>query len=174
MKENNQLGVFQARDGNHDEKSKDRLLEQYKLYVEMADRVSSRRGLANTFFLAANTFLISFGALISCFQATGIVHNIWLIVYGISGLAFSLSWMYIVKSYRQLNFGKFKVIHEIEKGLPLAPYKAEWKALGEGRDTTLYLPLTQIERIIPLVFAVLYVILLMNGVYYLYISINYH
>ena len=31
------------------------VLEQYRLYVEMADRVSARRGLANSFFLTLNT-----------------------------------------------------------------------------------------------------------------------
>lgn len=34
------------------------LFEQYKNFVEMADRVSARRNLANTFFLTLNTFLI--------------------------------------------------------------------------------------------------------------------
>ena len=33
--------------------------EQYKLYVEMADRVSARRSLANTFFLTLNTALFT-------------------------------------------------------------------------------------------------------------------
>src|SRR4028118_326413 len=31
------------------------ILEQYKTYVEMADRVSQRRALTNTFFLTLNT-----------------------------------------------------------------------------------------------------------------------
>jgi len=29
---------------------KEHLLEQYKIYVEMADRISARRNLANVFF----------------------------------------------------------------------------------------------------------------------------
>jgi len=33
------------------------LLEQYKLYVELADRVSQRRGTANTFFLSINSLV---------------------------------------------------------------------------------------------------------------------
>ena len=36
----------------------DRLLEQYKLYVEMADRISQRRGAANTCFLTFNTAVV--------------------------------------------------------------------------------------------------------------------
>jgi hypothetical protein len=35
------------------------LLEQYKLYVEMADRISQRRGLTNTFFLTLNTAIFT-------------------------------------------------------------------------------------------------------------------
>ena len=34
-------------------------LEQYKLYVEMADRVSARRGNTNTFFLTLNTTAVT-------------------------------------------------------------------------------------------------------------------
>lgn len=37
------------------------LLEQYKLCVEMADRVSARRNLTNTFFLSLNS-LVAAGA----------------------------------------------------------------------------------------------------------------
>ena len=33
-----------------EEKYRTAILEQYKIYVEMADRVSARRALANTFF----------------------------------------------------------------------------------------------------------------------------
>jgi hypothetical protein len=160
--DNKQLRVFQVTKEDYGEKYKDHSLEQYKLFVEMADRVSSRRGSANTFFLTIDTFLLSiFGTLISSTQAIGTFHSIGVIVFGISGFAFSLSWMYIVKSYRQLNIGKFKVIHEIEKSLPLGIYNAEWKALGEGKDSELYLPLTQIEIKIPLVFALMYIILLL-------------
>ena len=36
------------------EKYKEHLLEQYKLYVEMADRISGRRQTANSFFLSIN------------------------------------------------------------------------------------------------------------------------
>ena len=35
------------------------LLEQYKLYVEMADRISARRGLTNSFFLTLNTGIVA-------------------------------------------------------------------------------------------------------------------
>ena len=68
-------------------------------------------------------------------------------------------WWRIVKSYRQLNSGKFKVVREFEQLLPTAPYDAEWIALGEGKISNLYLPLTHIENWVPLCFGLLYAIL---------------
>src|SRR5262245_3323384 len=35
------------------------VMAQYELYVEMADRVSARRSLANTFFLTLNTVVFT-------------------------------------------------------------------------------------------------------------------
>mgnify|MGYP001756840187 FL=1 len=67
-----------------------------------------------------------------------------------------------MKSYRQLNSGKFKVVHEIEDMLPLAPYAAEWVALGEGKDENLYLPLTHVENWVPVTFGLLYLLLALS------------
>ena len=35
------------------------LIEQYKIYVEMTDRISQRRGATNTFFLTFNTAIVA-------------------------------------------------------------------------------------------------------------------
>lgn len=133
------------------------LLEQYKLYVEMADRTSSRRNLANTFFLTLNTGII---AAIGFALDKGVhIGRKWTLIGPlIALLALCFSWWCIVKSYRKLNEAKFKVINEIEKRLPACPYCAEWKCLGEGQEPKLYRELTKIENWIPVVFAVLYVI----------------
>jgi hypothetical protein len=132
----------------------------------MADRISERRGTANNFFLTANTLLISiFGVVVGKDALSTDSTGIWFPLFALSGLAFSIAWFYIVKSYRQLNSGKFKVIHEIEKHLPLALYKGEWKALGEGRDPNLYRPLTHIEKYAPMTFGLIYVIILFISIY---------
>lgn len=57
--------LFKTKPEDYRLKYGDDLFEQYKLYVEMADRVSERRATANNFFLTANTLLVSiFGAII--------------------------------------------------------------------------------------------------------------
>ncbi|MBN1153696.1 hypothetical protein JXB12_02105 [candidate division KSB1 bacterium] len=135
---------------------REHILEQYKIYVEMADRISARRNLANTFFLTLHTFILS--AIGFSYEKLPILSNIYLLtLLLVAFLAFCYTWWRLVKSYRQLNTGKYEVIGEMEKRLPASPYyAAEWKALGEGKDPSLYKPLTHVENWIPLIFAAIY------------------
>ena len=125
------------------------LLEQYKLYVEMADRISSRRQSANSFFLSINT------AIASLLGYVGLEHQnktdyFWTV--SLIGMALCFMWYRLVRSYKDLNSAKFKVIHEIEKELPVAAYDLEWEKVGRGENSKLYLPFTHIEIMIPWVF----------------------
>ncbi len=140
------------------DKYQEHLFEQYKLYVEMADRISSRRALANAFFLTANTFLL--GGVGYLYGQNLTFENRWfLILLLVAVLTLCYSWWRLIKSYRQLNTAKFKVIGEFEKKLPSSPYwRAEWKALGEGKIPSLYMPLTRVENIVPGIFAILYIV----------------
>jgi hypothetical protein len=52
----------------------------------------------------------------------------------VAGILLSYFWFRLVKSYRQLSKGKFEVLDMIEKEMPLSLYKAEWIALGDGKD----------------------------------------
>jgi hypothetical protein len=133
------------------------LLEQYKLYVEMSDRISARRMMANSFFLGVHTSLL---ALLALFFKENQQEPtiIWLApLFAVILLCFV--WWRIVYSYRQLNSGKFKIIHKIEQMLPIAPYEEEWKELGCGKNSNFYKPLTSIENLIPVCFAILYLFL---------------
>lgn len=134
------------------------LIEQYKLYVEMMDKVSERRHQANSFFLTVNTVLITaLTGFVSLTQQSSIQHG-WIIVAAIAGIVFCLTWRRLIRSYGQLNSGKFKIIHLLETRLPARLFDAEWDALNRG-DGTLYKPFTQTEGGVPFVFAGLYVVL---------------
>ena len=134
------------------------LFEQYKLAVEMADRVSARRMQANTFFLGVNTGLLTvFASLAKDKVITGLSGVLPIIAL----IVLCFVWWRIVRSYRQLNSGKYNVILQMEALLPTAPYAAEWLALGEGRDPKLYLPLTHVENWVPRLFGALYLLLML-------------
>jgi hypothetical protein len=137
------------------EKYQDAILQQYKLYVEMADRISGRRALANTFFLTLNTSIFTvFG--VALLEKPVVTQ--WRLVIPLAALlAECAAWFYLVRSYRQLNTAKYKVVGALEERLPASPYlKAEWTALGEGKDTSKYWPLTHLEQWIPVLFGVIY------------------
>jgi hypothetical protein len=130
-------------------------LEQYKLYVEMADRVSSRRMTANSFFVTINTALV---ALLGLAVAKDETERLgWYVAVSFAGVAVSLLWYFLIRSYRDLNTAKFNVVHLVESELPLRLYDAEWEMVGRGKNPKLYRPVTHIETKVPLLFVFIYV-----------------
>lgn len=139
------------------------LIEMYKLYVDMADRISERREKANTFFLTVNTALVALLAK-DAFGAAPATPSFLEILVPIAAGALCYLWYRIVRSYRDLNSAKFKVVHDIEKLLPIRPYDAEWDAVGRGKNPKLYLPFTHIEIVVPWLFLFFHAILAASAV----------
>ncbi len=141
-------------DGNYN----DHALEQYKLYVEMADRISSRRQSTNTFFVTLNTALISMAA----YAKSAIsIDSFFYIITSLAGLLICYIWYRLVKSYKNLNSAKFKVVHAIEEELPFKLYDAEWEAVGRGKNKKLYHPFTELELKVPWVFFSIYILVIL-------------
>lgn len=129
------------------------LLEQYKLYVEMADRISSRRQSANSFFLSLNTALFPSMGYLILKSKEGCQLSVFV---SLVGLFICYVWYRLIRSYKDLNTAKFKVVHELEKELPASPYDTEWDKAGRGEDSNLYLPFTHVEVAVPRIFAGIY------------------
>lgn len=130
-------------------------LEIYKIYLEMADRISERREKANSFFLAVNTALTAL--LAKDALGTGAPAALGVLVPLAGGILCYL-WHRIIRSYRDLNSAKFKVVHAMERQLPVRPYDAEWEAVGRGKDPKLYLPFTHVELFVPWIFMAFYLL----------------
>jgi hypothetical protein len=127
------------------------LLEQYKLYVEMADRISQRRTTANSYFLTVNSAILGFIGYLTSKDST---EYLWLLA--VAGGTLSYLWYAIIVSYRNLNSAKWLVVHEIEKLLPISPYDAEWAAVERGTNPVLYRPISHVESWVPWVFLALH------------------
>lgn len=132
------------------------LLEIYKLAVEMADRISERRAVASSFFITAQS------ALIALVAAASKKH--W--AFALPGLVLAVTWWLLLRAYRHLNAAKFKVIQVMERQLPASPFHDEWEALkpaagGPLRDR--YVELGVLERIVPLVYAVIFIVILVTS-----------
>lgn len=146
---------------------KEHLLEQYKLYVEMADRISDRRERSNRFYISLLSALL---ALLSIIVGRNILNRLQTVVFmtiGILGLGLCSLWIINIRSYRQLNSGKFKVIHEMEQNLPFNCYDREWEILGEGKEPKSYLQLTRVEQYIPIILAIPYLLLFLYSLWML-------
>jgi hypothetical protein len=155
--------LFSKKENEYGSDYKAHLFEQYKLYVDGAEKISDRRQHANNYFITINTALISLMGL--SFQIKLFENLAWIkSILAFVGIIICVIFWFLIRSYKQLNTGKFAVIHEIEKHLPLALYKYEWEILGEGKDNKKYYPFSHIELLIPWVFGIIYVLL---GLYFL-------
>lgn len=135
------------------------ILDLYRLYVQMADQISHRRQAANSFFLSIDTAIVAaIGYLMIEKHALPFKDLVFFLP--IFGGIISYVWYRLVRSYRDLNGGKFKVVHCLEQLLPVRPYDAEWKALGEGKDRKLYFPFTHIEMSLPWAFVFAFALIL--------------
>ncbi|MGR3939585.1 RipA family octameric membrane protein [Streptomyces sp. BRA346] len=135
------------------------ILEQYKLYVEMADRISARRGLANSFFLTLNLAAVSVIASV----ASRVTDEAGIFVPAVALIIMCgqcIVWFCALRSYRLLNKAKYAVIEVLEERLPARAYsKGEWHAVVRSGQHGRYLRLTTAEQIMPLLFSLGYVAL---------------
>lgn len=125
------------------------LLALYSLYVELADRVSQRRHQANAFFVSLISGIL--GIFLAVGKLDGFEGGLLFIVPGVLGVFLCFFWWVHIRSYRQLNSGKFKVIREMEAKLVFPCFEREWELLGAGRIKKRYLRLTVLERWLPIV-----------------------
>jgi len=155
--------LFAKKENEYGNDYKEHLFEQYKLYVEGIEKTSDRRQHANSYFITINTALISLIGL--SFQIKIFENVIWVkFILALVGIIVCFIFWYLIRSYKQLNKGKFVVLHKIEENLPLALYKYEWEILGEGKNKNKYYPFSHIELLIPWVFGIIYVLL---GLYFI-------
>lgn len=140
------------------------ILDLYKLAVEQADRVSSRRATANTYFLTLNTALTAFVAVLTSTEGSASVPTVdtfALVMTSIAGMVLSVAWWLLLRSYRDLNRAKFKVITEMEQEhLPVRIFEREWDHLKQDEPLPWwkgrYAELGFVERTVPIVFFVVY------------------
>ena len=130
------------------------ILEQYKLFVASAQEISARRSAANNYLLSVNSALVAVHGVGSALQPDAR----WQLALPVAGAILCVSWWAVIKNYRIVNAAKFRVIHELELGLPVQPYKKEWEILSKE-----YTPLSHIEQWIPAVFGALYFGLIILG-----------
>ena len=111
-------------------------LDIYKLAVEMADRVSARRGTANALFVTLNAALATTAAALKA-------ENDW--AAPTAGLLLCSAWWLLLRSYRELSAAKFNILHDPVR-LPASPFTDEWDALKRRTGPLQYAEQGAVER----------------------------
>ena len=140
------------------------IIEEYKLYVEMADRVSARRADTNKFYVSLLSALLAFIAFVYGKKICAGYEDVVLFSFSILGLLLNGVWFLNISTYRKLNSGKFKVIHQMEKKLPFACYDREWEILKKAGPKE-YKTLTAVEKYVPLILSIPFLLLLIYSIY---------
>jgi hypothetical protein len=142
---------------------KQELLEIYKLHAELADSVSKQRATTNRFYvLIFSGLAVLFSAFLQ--RKNGLPLGWFMIGFGVFGILLASAWYIIIRSYCQLNSGKFQVLLALEEKLAYPFFKREWKLLGEGKDSKSYRKLTAVETFVPIIFGGCFAVLFVIGI----------
>ena len=132
-------------------------LEQYRIYIHVFNSTAERRQKSNEFFLGINTAIM---AVLGYIETKGLAESsVIFTVVPFIGIIICNSWRQMILSYRQLARAKFKVIHRLETKLPIALFETEWDLLGRGKDSKKYYPVSRVEKNVPLIFILLYLVI---------------
>ncbi len=131
----------------------------YTAFLQSMEAVSNRRQSTHSFFLSINTAIV---ALSSYFTTTKTSLALYMIPA--TGIVVCLIWDQLLRKYRNLNKVKFKVIHDMEQKLPMAPYDAEGAYFMEDSPKQKDIGFTFIERRIPYIFILFHLVVLVLNI----------
>jgi hypothetical protein len=137
------------------------LFDQYKIYINSAEKISDRRQKTNEFFLGLNTAIIAAIGFILGRNGSDMPIFFYVLISA-GGIIICYLWYRIINSFKGINGGKFELIHCIENKLPLSLYNAEWEILGRGNDKRKYWPFSHIELNVPWIFIIFYSFIILN------------
>lgn len=132
------------------------VLAQYTLYVELTDRLSARRGVANRFFLTVNSAILAVIGVAT--RGAMAMVSAWGIAMVLAALLIQCAvWAETIASHRRLAAAKWHVVGALERHLPTRPWsRAEWGLLT-GKGSSRHTLLTTAELAVPALFGCLYV-----------------
>lgn len=118
------------------------LFQQYKLYVESAEKVSEWRSVANRLMVTLNSVIIgafAYGILdLVKTNSKDLIYALRVIAIPCAiGLTISFVWNRMINSYAKINEIKYGIITELEKEMPAAVYSCEGKRAESEKHTNI-------------------------------------
>jgi hypothetical protein len=129
-------------------------MEQYKIYVEMTDRISSRRNWTNIFFLTLHAIVV--GVMGLSLSRSPYIPQIGLLLMPLMGLLIlCYAWGRLAQWYRHMLATRHIIINQLEQRLPSSPSSAADRQ--ELSKEGYFNPLNRMEKTLPFVFGILYI-----------------
>lgn len=132
------------------------LIEQYKVMLSTSESLIERRQKLTTTYLSIFSALLPVISTMLSFSYFYLYLGATLI--SIICIILCFSWRNTIISYGKSNRAKFAILEQIESRLPATMFSSEWLALK--KITTKYKSFTNRETIIPVLFVVVYAVLL--------------
>jgi uncharacterized membrane protein len=119
--------------------------EQYKIFVESAERNSEKRVTQNNIYLTINLAFLSY--VLS--QKPNLIETI---ITSFVGLIICIVWLLTIINFCKRNKVKFDIINEMEEEFGNL-YKEEWKRIS------ILTPLSTYEKFLAIIFMMVYIII---------------
>ncbi len=159
------LGGALFRKGPPEPEDRADILKLYEMMVDSSEALVGRRQGVNTFFLTLNGALLTAIGLMLRSGGDSSIVGYGVLAIAVAGALFGYAWHSLIRSFGQLNAGKFAVIHELEKYLPARIYFAEWEALERGENPDVYRSFTSREIWVPKIAIAIFSVAVVAGLF---------
>jgi hypothetical protein len=140
--------------------------EQYKLLLDAAQKSEERKKDIHSFFLTGNSIYASFLIKFSESNILKSQYNIMFPIFIVLGIMLCLDWVWILGIYKKNNYVNYTFIRAFEEYLPTSVFSLRDKIIEPGLEYIRANLLTRKETIIPLFFAIIYVLYFFISIFY--------
>lgn len=145
------------------------LMKQYQLLIESSGRSEERRKDANNVFIAIHSVLVSFVTQsklvnIDNLYDLKLINILTMLLLSAIGFILCWDWSDVIKSYRKINNTNFTLINVMESFMPSYLFSLKGELEGGGvanKKTNLIL---EKEKILPKIFALVYIVIFLLGI----------
>ena len=121
--------------------------ENYKIFVESAEKISEKRANLNNIYLTFSLALFSF-------ISVSKLNQVYFYILNILGILMSIIWFITIDNYSKRNKVKYEIINEYEN-----KNKLKWFSEEEKRISVLT-NLTFLEKLLPIAFIIIHIIII--------------
>ena len=132
-------------------------LEQYKILADSLNGLRTVKEQTNRFHISTISIIVVLTSLLVGEDFIGKVPGLVLVLVPLIGLCLCYIWYFNIRSFGLTMESRYRVLHDMEKHLPYPCFNTAISYMGEKENRR---SLTKVERFLPIVFGVAFLIML--------------